>query len=95
MTQQREPTSQGHPQNILQERRAPFQMIVGDVSFSLFSGDHRGDVLQEIDSAIFANAALPLFMAAGRALITQGCVAPPAEPRDVACFTPTFRTVHD
>jgi hypothetical protein len=27
-------------------------------------------------------------------LITQSCVTPPAKPRDVACFIPTFRTVH-
>lgn len=94
MNQLRDPASQGNPQNIFQECRAPFQTIVNDVSFSLFSGDHRGDVLQEIDSAIFANASLPLFVATGRALITQGCVTAPAEPRDVACFTPTFRAVH-
>ena len=94
MNQLRDPASQGNPQNIFQEHRAPFQTIVNDVSFSLFSGDHRGDVLQKIDSAIFTNAALPLFMAAGGALITQSCVTPSAEPRDVACFIPTFRTVH-
>jgi len=94
MTQQREPTSQRHPQDILQERRALFQTIINDVSLSVFFRDHCGDVFQEIDSAIFANASLPLFVVTGRALITQGCVTAPAEPRDVACFTPTFRAVH-
>jgi hypothetical protein len=64
------------------------------VSLNVFFRDHGGDVLQEIDSAIFANASVPLFVATGRALITQGCVTAPAEPRDVACFTPTFRAVH-
>ena len=94
MTQQRDPTSQRHPQDILQERRALFQTIMNGVSLNAFFRDHCGDVLQEIDSAIFANTALALFVAAGRALITQGCVTAPAEPRDVACFTPTFRAVH-
>jgi hypothetical protein len=40
------------------------------VSLNVFFRDHCGDVLQEIDSAIFANASLPLFVATGRALIT-------------------------
>ena len=94
MTQQRDATSQGQPQDILHECRAPFQTIIKDVRLSVFFRDHCGDVLQEIDSAIFTNASLPLFVATGRALITQGCVTAPAEPRDVACFTPTFRAVH-
>jgi len=52
------------------------------VSLNVFFRDHGGDVLQEIDSAIFANASLPLFVATGRTLITQGCVTAPAEARD-------------
>jgi len=67
---------------------------VGNVGFHFFLRNHRGDVFQEVDAALPASAAVPLFVAARRALVAQGGMAAPAESRDVADLRATFRALH-
>lgn len=69
-------------------------LLMNHVGFGLFGRYHRGDVLQEINAALFALAALPLFMAARGALATQGGVTAWAKPCDVTRLAAAFRAVH-
>ena len=63
-----------------------------DVGFRFFCGDHRADILDEIDSAFFALAAGALAIAAGGALKTQRGVASRAETSHFARVGTAFRT---
>ena len=64
------------------------------VGLGFFAGDDFGDEFQEIDAALLALAALPLFMLAGRALVAKRVVAARAESRNVASFRAAFRAFH-
>jgi hypothetical protein len=82
-------------QKILEEVRTALELLVKNVGFRLLGRHDRANVLQEIDAALLALAALPLFMAAGRALISQRRVALWAESRNVARLRAAFWTFHD
>jgi len=81
-------------QYILHQIGLPLDAFVLGVQLGLFCRNHRGDVLQEVDAALIAIAAVPLFVLAGRAFIAQRRMAPRAEPRDVAGFAAAFRALH-
>ena len=67
---------------------------MSDVGFHFFLRHDRRDVLQEINAALFAAAALPLFVAAGRALVAQRGMAARTEPRYVPSLASAFRALH-
>jgi hypothetical protein len=64
------------------------------VGLGLLRGDDRFDVLEEINAAFFARAALPLFVLARGTLVTQRRMATPAKPRDVSSLGSAFRAIH-
>ena len=64
------------------------------VRFGFLNGDHGGEIFHKIDAAFFARAAVPLFVMAGRAFVTQSRVAARAKPRHVAGFTAALGALH-
>jgi hypothetical protein len=92
--QHRDAESKGCPEDILQECRALLEPVVDRIGFGLFCRHHRADVFQEVHAAFFANSALALLMAAGRALKAKCGVAARAKPRHQAhrrCALRAFR----
>jgi hypothetical protein len=72
----------------------PFDTVVNGVCFGALRSHNSGEELHEIDSALFACAAMALLVAAGRTRIAKGGMAPRAEARDVASFGAAFRALH-
>jgi hypothetical protein len=60
----------------------------------LFRGHHGGEVLQEINAAFFAFAALALLVMARRTFEAQSGMAARAKPRHVTRFGAAFRALH-
>jgi hypothetical protein len=68
---------------------------MGDVRFRLFLSHDGADILQEIDATLLTVAPVPLFVAAGRALVAQRGMAPRAESRDIPRLASAFGAFHN
>jgi hypothetical protein len=94
LANQRDSEREGRQQNVLHQIRTLLDPVVLHVGLTLLHGNHGSDVLQEIDAAFFAHAAVPLLVMARRTLKSQRRMAPLAEARHVAGFSAAFRAFH-
>src|ERR1700690_585020 len=81
---------EGDQEQIFQQAGALLGAIPRAIAFRLLGAENRGDVLQEIDAALLASPAVPLFVFAGGALKAQRGVASRAEPRYVTGLGAAF-----
>ena len=81
---ERDPSRQWQRDEIFQKCAAAIELCFDRVNFGLLGGDHRADILHEVNSAFFALHAGALFVAARRALESHRHVATLAEARHLS-----------
>src|SRR5271156_646117 len=82
----------GQQENLFDDAGAALDAVVNLVCLGFLCGDNRADVLQKVDSALFARAAFALFVLAGGAFVAQRRMATRAEARDLTSVRAAFKT---
>src|ERR1700746_2925553 len=90
----RVPQRKRQPQNIFHQCGALLEAFVERICLRLLLCDHRADILQKIDAALFAFAAGALLVVARGALVAHCVVATLAEARHFAHVGAALRAFH-